>query len=362
MFGMKFHKIIFIYIIVQLLGVPYVRAQAETAAPSASSDEVAKVKADLEAQYETWADERRKNYVPKWDDHLGDLGIKANALVVENERLSHDEQSLKDEWKALSEEIEKQRSINQGFQAQIDGKKNLMEDKNWKQNAGGQLKQWERKLDNGNKELEDYNRQISSLDKKIKLGKLKLASLGVDYGPIGEQLKAEEDAINLRSELDQAADREKVLKYKRDQYKAAETAIDPKVAALKNEIDVLNIQIRDARDGGKKPAVKEDPRQQIEALKSKKEELLKDIENLKVSLEKIEHAQDMGIANQRVKALVDEMSTIEMENSQIQDEMGILKENITILKNHVKKLEYQAESINALKGKMGQMENLKNPF
>jgi cell division protein FtsB len=70
----------------------------------------------------------------------------------------------------------------------------------------------------------------------------------------------------------------------------------------------------------------------------------------------------MGIANQRIKALVDEMSSIDLQNNQLREEIGALKENIAILRSHVKKLEYQTDAINAMKDNMGQMEHLNNPF
>jgi chromosome segregation ATPase len=278
MVGMKFDKIVFISIIVQLLGAPFVFSQEAPAKSAPTSEEVNKVKADLDAHYEAWAEERRKSYSPQWDGRVSEMTLRANALAVENERLANEQESLLKEWREIDSQLEQKKSANQALQAEIDRKRNLSEDRHWKEHAGDELKQWQKKSDEKTKELADIDRQLSAMDKKTQLGKLKLMSLGVDVGPIETRLKGEEEVERLHSQLAAADDRERVLKYKLDGLKPAQIA-DPQVLALKNEIDALNAKIAEAQNSaGKDPGPKADDR---ETLKRKKQDLQAEVERLK---------------------------------------------------------------------------------
>jgi chromosome segregation ATPase len=357
MVGMKFHKIVFIYIILQFFSVRSVFSQAAPAAAS-NPDEVKKVRAEMDAQYEKWADEQREQYLPKWDEHVTDMNLLAERLVAENDRLAREQQSLLEEWKVVEADLQKQKNANADLRAEISRKKDLMDDKRWKEKAAGQVKALQQELDDKNKELQELDRQAGSLGKKIQLGQLKLASLGVDVSPIDARLKGEEEITQLRSKLSETGDRERVLKYKLEQFKDQD--LDPKVAALRDEIDGLNKKIAEAQTAGRKPQA--DPQAELHALEQKKADLEQETGRLKQELDKIEKAQAMGIANQRIKALVDDMSAVDVQNNQLREEIAMLKENIAILKGHVKKLEYQADAINAMKDNMGQMDHLNNPF
>jgi chromosome segregation ATPase len=358
MVGMKFHKIVFIYIIVQLFCCPFVWC-ADTPSEPVDPQEVQKVKDQWNAEYEAWADERRANYSPRWEGQFDDITLRANMLVEENGRLAREQEALVQEWQKVKAELDEQKNANQVLETEISRKKYLMDNKRWKQEADAELKALQQQADQRNKELEGYDRQLSSLDKKIQLGKLKLGSLGVDYTAIDQRLKALEDVEGMRARLNEADDRQKVLTSQLERLKAS-GPIDPAVVALKEEVDALKLKIAEAQKGGAKEKIT--PQSELAALTGQKEMLQKEIERLKAAVDKIEHAQDMGIANQRVKALVEEMSAIDLQNNDLKEEMDVLKENIAILKQQVKKLEYQADSINAMKGNMGQMEQLKNPF
>ncbi len=359
MVGMKFYKIVFIYIIAQLFCTPFAFSSEKPSAAATSDAEIQKVKKELDARYEAWAEERRENYAPGWDDKIQDVQIRANGLLIENERLAREQQSLLIEYKRIEADIKAQKDANEELREKIDAKQTLLEDKRWKEKANFQLKEWQKALDEKTKELESYNRQLSSLDKKTELGRLKLISLGVDIKPIEEKLEAANEIERLREQIAETDDREKVLRYKLERLAKSDTPLDPKVAAIKSEIDALNEKIAKARKPGDQAPQTED---ELTALTRQQEELKQENARLKTALDKIEHDQTMGIANQRIKDIVDEMSEVDRQNNELKEEMEALKENITILKSHVKKLEYQAEAINAMKGNMGQMENLKNPF
>jgi chromosome segregation ATPase len=359
MVGMKFYKIVFIYIIAQLFCSPFAFSSEKPAAVTVSDEEVQKVKKELDARYEAWSEERRENYAPGWDDKIQDVQIRANGLLIENERLAREQQALLAEYKRLEADLQAQKSANEALREKIDAKRTLLEDKRWKEKANAQLKEWQKTLDEKAKELESYNRQLSSLDKKTELGRLKLISLGVDVKPIEEKLEAANEIERLREQIAEADDRERVLRYKLEQMIKSDKPLDPKVAALKDEIDTLNAKIGKAE---RSDAQASQPEDELTVLLRKKEELQKENARLQAALEKIEHDQTMGIANQRIKDIVDEMSEVDRQNNELKEEMEALKENIIILRSHVKRLEYQTEAVNAMKGNMGQMENLKNPF
>jgi len=358
MVGMKFGKLVFIYIILQVLFIPFTGAEEAPAAGSPITDDVQKVKADLDAQYESWVEERRKKYAPRWDENIEELSVRANKLLVENQRLEAEQQILADEWKSVEAEIVRQKQTKVDLQQKIDSRQSA--DDRDQEPPVDDLKKWQKKLDDNTKELEEYNRRLVSLDKKIKLGELKLASLGVDYKQIDQRLKAEQEIEALRFQISEAKDRERVLQDKSARLKTS-GALDPKVAEVRDEIERLKVQISEAQSPRAKK-VPEDHQTEMAGLMAQKESLQKDIDRLEASVGKIEKAQTMGIAHQRTKAIVDEMSTVNTDNDRLKEEMDVLKENIEILKSHVKKLEYQADRVNSMKGNMGQMKDLNNPF
>jgi chromosome segregation ATPase len=344
MVAMKIHKIVFILIIGGLLTSRFVSTENSQAAEAPVTDELGKVKAQLDADY--WA-HHTKDQPPQWDQKLEVLSAKANALVAEYDRMVAQEQSMLNEEKQLKADIENQKSANASLKEQISRQKILTNEKRLKAQAQLELKAIQDVCDVRTKDLESLDRQINSLDQKIKLGRLKLASLGLD---VNKELQAQEAIAQLETQISQAEEQELLLKNRLDQLHNAQKPLDPSVKALTDEIDGLKTKIADI-DSGKDP--RPDPRLEMETLTRQKKDLQSDIDRLKGALGKIEHQQTLGIAHQRIKSLVDEISVIDIDNGKTKEQIAILKENIAILKLHIRKLGYEADFIKAMKSHMG---------
>jgi len=323
--------------------------------------DVEQVKADLEARVLA---SRREAYTPAWQNDFNDLHIQSAALLQENGRLSQEHQSLQDEFMRLQKEIEEQENKNRSLQEDVDGKKALRDGKLHKKNVDTQ-QQRQKELNDRNAELVEYNRKIDLVEKKIALGRMKLKSLDVD-GNADQTMQIQEELDRGNAELEENNNRATALKEKLEKFSADEKELNPAVLNLKEEIDALRLEIAalENLDRTSRPSVSAavSAEEKINALTQKKADLQADLKVIQARMTKIKNSEEMGIANQRVKKLVGTISEVDAENERLREEARYLQENIVILKSHVKKLEYQADAINSMKGKMTPAEHLRTAF
>ncbi len=74
-------------------------------------------------------------------------------------------------------------------------------------------------------------------------------------------------------------------------------------------------------------------------------------ERLLAKIHEYQKSEKLGIDNARVKELVEQISAVDAANIQLNEEIGYLRENIAILRTRVKRMEYQADKLKAMKGK-----------
>ena len=358
---MNFHKIVFISIFSLVINSSVIFAE-EHAAPTAA--EVQQVKADLAAQVSA---SQRETYVPTWQKDFNNLHIQAAALLEENARLSRENGSFQAELARLQKEIEEQENKNRSLREDVDIKKELLSGKSRKKDIHAQ-QQLQKRIADKNEKLAQYNRKIDIVDRKIALGKMKLKTLDTN-DDTDQILVIEEELDRDHAELAENDHRVAELKEEIEHLSVDDKELNPAVLNLKEEIDTLQLDVAALEKRGPTgdvvapaPVVALNVEEKISDLTKKKETLQADLQEIQEKMTKIKNSQEMGIVNKRVKDLVETISEIDAENEQMREGIKYLQENIVILKSHVKKLEYQSEAVNSMKGKMGTTEHFKTVF
>jgi hypothetical protein len=228
----------------------------------------------------------------------------------------------------------------------------MLDEKRWKAKIASTEQQAKEAIAGKNKELEDYERNIKSLEQKIAVARLKLKLVGVeDYSD--KLLAMQEERDILEAKIVAQREKEKILAAKVQEIKDGNKTLDPAVAGLRSEIDLLRKEIDGLQrlESGVVGKSGLTPQEQIRVLTDQKSNLLTENSNLQAKINKYTDSQKMGIENKRIKDLIEAMSAVDAANSELNEEINYLKENVAILKVRVKKLEYQAEALNAIKGK-----------
>lgn len=314
------------------------------------ASEIEEIKAELMQE----ASKRREleEYQPIWQGDLEALQQQVNDLMAQNARLSIEQRELENELPKLEAEVNEKEKINKELAAKVGVLKELSDDKAWDAKVFAQDRQAQERLSIKNNELMRYDDKIKYLEQKISVARSKLKMMGVN--DVSDQLLAlQEERDILEAKILSQSQHEKELMQKILQIKSEKTQLDPDVAALRNEIEELSREIAGLEDKQRSMTGKSGftVKEQVEILSKQKEDMASENERLLAKIHEYQKSEKLGIDNARVKELVEQISAVDAANIQLNEEIGYLRENIAILRTRVKKMEYQADKLKAMKGK-----------
>lgn len=343
---MKSKKLVFILNIILLntfVGISWAQQTNSIAS------EIEEVKAEL--LQEASKRREREEYHPIWQGNLEALQQQVNDLMAQNARLSIQQRELESELPKLETEVNEKEKINQDLSIKVNGLKELSDEKVWDAKVSAQDREALKRLSIKNNELMEYDAKIKYLEQKISVARSKLRLMGVN--DVSDQLLAlQEERDLLEAKLLSQSQHEKELMQKILQIKSEKTQLDPNVAALRNEIEELSREIAGLEDKQRSIAGKSGftVKEQIEILTKQKEDLSSENDRLLAKIHEYQKSEKLGIDNKRVKELVEQISAVDAANIQLNEEIGYLRENIAILRTRVKRMEYQADKLKAMKG------------
>ena len=315
-----------------------------------SNAEIERVKAEL--FQEAAEDQEKEEYQPVWQKDFEALQRQAHDAMAQNMRLNIEHKLLEKETIKLRQEIKDRQKKNQDLRKKVDDLKELSNEKAWKAKVLAQERRSQEDLDIKNKELQEHERKIKFLEQKIVVARLKLKLMGVEDHS-DKLLSLQEERDILEAKIASQTEKEKSLMEKITQVKNENKPLDPAVAGLRSEIDALRKEISglERLHNGMIGKSGLTPQEQIKILTEQKANIETENSNLKAKVDKYRNSQKMGIENQQIKDLVEATSAVDTANGELTEEINYLRENVAILKVRVKKLEYQAEALKAIKGK-----------
>lgn len=344
---MKSNNIVLVLIL--LIAVSYFKpCVAQEKGPAVS--EIEQVKAEL--MQKVVENQKKQEYRPKWQEDFKTMQMQANDSMAKNIKLDVEYKLLKKEELKLQSEVKERHDKNQDLSRKASEQQEMLDENKWNAKTASQARQFQESIAGKNKELEDYERKIQFLEQKIAVARLKLKLMGVeDYSDKLLAMQEERDLLEAR--IVSQTDKEKNLAVKIQEIKGGNKTLDPAVAGVRADIDSLRKEIDglQRQERGMVGKSGPTPQEQIKILTDQKSDLLTENSNLKAKINKYTNSQKMGIENKRIKDLIEAMSAVDTANSGLDDEISYLKENIAILKVRVKKLEYQSEALDAIKGK-----------
>lgn len=292
-----------------------------------------------------------EGYQPKWQGDLDVLHKQLNEHMAQNARLSIEHRELENEIARLEVEVRDKEKVNEELAAKVGGLKELADEKAWSVKVSDQEHEAQKQMSLKNHELQSYDTKIKYLENKIAVARLKLRLMGVEDNS-DELLVLQEERDLLEAKILIQTEREKELMSKILQIKDEKKELDPGVAALRNEIEELSRQIAELEDKQRSMTDKSGftVREQVEILTKQKEDMAAENERLVAKIHNYQKSEKLGIGNQRIKELVESISAVDAANIQINEEIGYLRENIAILRTRVKKVEFHAEKLKAMKG------------
>lgn len=317
---------------------------------SSQLSEVEQVKAELlqDAAQITAAEA----YQPKWQEDFRALQLQANDLMARNLKLNIEQKTLQNEIMKLEIELQEKQEKNQEVRGKIEEQKSLMDEKAWKAKTAAWERQYQDEMDAKNSELKEYQSKLTYLEQIIEVARLKLKLMGIEDNS-DKLLAVQEQRDVLEAQIISQAEREKKLTLDIGRVKDERKPIDPAVAVLRDEIDILRKEIVNLENKNKSIMGQSGPtpEEQIKILTKQQADMIIDNSQFKAKIDKYKSDKKMGIDNSRIKQLVEAISAVDTANNNLNEEISYLRENIAILKNRVKKLNYQAESMNAIKQK-----------
>ena len=338
--------ILILFITISILPFRLSSAQGQ----GASVSEIEQVKAELLQR--VVENQKKQEYKPKWQEDFEVMQVQANDSVARNIRLNIEYKLLEKEALRLQDEVKERHDKNRDLRKKTDQQQEMLDEKRWKAKIASTQQQAQEAIAGKNKELEDYERNIKSLEQKIAVARLKLKLMGVvDYSD--KLLAMQEERDVLEATIVAQTEKEKILASKVQKIKDGNKTLDPVVAGLRAEIGLLRKDIDGLERQGSGMVGKSGPtpQEQIRILTEQKSNLLTENSNLQDKINKYTDSKKMGIENKQIKDLIEAMAAVDEANSELNEEINYLKENVTILKVRVKKLEYQAEALDAIKGK-----------
>lgn len=313
-------------------------------------NEIEEIKAEL--LQEASKRREREEYQPLWQGDFEALQKQVKDLMVNNSRLSIQQRELENELSGLEAEVNSNEKINRELSAQIDEFKELSDQKVWDAKVSAQEKQFQERLGLKNNDLLGLDAKIRYLEQKIFLARSKLRMMGVD--DVSDKLLAlQEERDILEAKILSQTQYEKELMQKILQVKSGKVQLDPDVAELRNEIGELSREIAELED--KQRSITDisgfTAKEQVEILTRQKEDMAAENERLIAKIHEYQKSEKLGIGNKRIKELVEQISAVDAANIKLNEEIEYLRENIAILRTRVKKMEYQADKLKAMKGK-----------
>lgn len=343
---MKFEKLIFI--VLTAMSILWFKPCDAQNKPTLS--EVEQIKQELYQQ--VIENERRYNYEPQWQNDFEMLQLEANGYMAQNLKLDTESKLLEQEELKLKAAIKEESSKNQELRKKLGAQLEVLDEQKWK----GKVKDEERRLQESiaskSKELKEYERDIKSLEQSIGVTRMKLKLMGIeDHSDQLLALQHERDIIE--AQIVGQTEQEKELAAKIAEFKSGHKTLDPTVAALRTEIEALRQEISDLELKQESMVSKSGPTptEQVRILTEQKDNIVAENDRLKGRIEKYKSEQKMGIDNKKTKDLIEAISAVDAANNELNEEISHLKENIIILKVRIKKLEYQADSLKAMKSK-----------
>ncbi len=292
-----------------------------------------------------------EQYKPIWQGDLDALQKQLNEQMAQNARLSIEQRELESEIARLEVEVKDKEKINEELAAKVGSLKELADEKAWSMKVSAHEHEAQKQMSLKNNELQTYDTKIKYLENKIAVARLKLRLMGVTDNS-DELLALQEERDLLEAKIVSQTEREKELMAKILQIKDEKKELDPGVAALRNEIEELSRQIAELEDKQNSMTDRSGftVKEQVEILTKQKEDMAAENERLLAKIHNYQKSEKLGIGNQRIKELVESISAVDAANIQLNNEIGYLRENIAILRTRVKKMEFHAEKLKAMKG------------
>jgi chromosome segregation ATPase len=343
-------KSIVIFILTIVVAILYIKpCAAQEQGPPVS--EIEQVKAELLRK--VVENQKKQVYKPKWQEDFEAMQLQVNDAMAQDIKLNIEHKILEKEALRLKSEVQDKYERYQKLKKNTDEQREMLDEKKWKAKIASQEQEFQEAIAERNKKLEGYERRIKSLEQKITVARLKLKLKGINDDS-DKLLAMQQERDVLEAEIIGQSDKEKILAEKIQKINDENKTLDPAVAGIRSEIDVLRSEIeekqrkQDAMIGTSGPT----PQEQIRILEYQKANLITENDSLKAKIDQYRDSQKMGIENKQIKDLIEAMSAVDTANNELNEEINYLKENIVILKVRVKKLEYQAEALKALKGKV----------
>lgn len=294
----------------------------------------------------------RDLYEPAWQENFEILHKQVNDQMAQNARLNIQQKEMEKEIARLQTEVEEKEKIGRELSVQVAELKVLADDKAWETKTSERERFFQQQMAVKNNELQTLQQKISFLDDKTAVVRSKLRMMGVKDNA-DELLAIQQERDLLEAKLLSQSQREKELMQKILQTKSERKGLDPAVATLRSEMEELSRQIAELEDKQKSVVGPSGftLKEQVEILIKQKEDMAAENERLLGKIQSYQKNQKLGIENQRIKELVESISAVDAANIRLNEEIGLLRENIAILRTRVKKMEYQAEKLRAMKGK-----------